>query len=65
MGLLARIFANKAVRAAIQQIAEIVVLVAANIVVALITDSRTGQKQIKKNNRKNNVQLLHTNQANS
>ncbi len=65
MGLLARIFANEAVRAAIQQIAEIVVLVAANIVVALITDSRTGQKQIKKNNRKNNVQLLHTNQANS
>ena len=65
MGLLARIFANEAVRAAIQQIAEIVVLVAANIVVALITDSRAGQKQIKKNNRKNNVQLLHTNQANS
>lgn len=65
MGLLARIFANEAVRAAIQQIAEIVVLVAANIVVALITDSRMGQKQIKKNDRKNNVQLLHTNQANS
>ena len=65
MGLLARIFANEAVRAAIQQIAEIVVLVAANIVVALITDSRTGQKQIKNNNRKNNVQLLYTNQANS
>jgi hypothetical protein len=65
MGLLARIFANEAVKAAIQQIAEIVVLVAANIVVALITDSRSNQKQIKNNNRKNNVQLLHTNQANS
>lgn len=65
MSLLARIFASPAVKAAISQIAEILVFVAANVVVAFLTDSRKDEKQIKKNNKENNVQLLHPNQANS
>lgn len=65
MSLLARIFANEAVKAAINQIAEILVFVAANVVVALLTDNRKDEKQIKNNNKENNVQLLHPNQANS
>lgn len=65
MSLLARIFASEAVKAAINQIAEILVFVAANVVVALLTDNRKDEKQIKNNNKENNVQLLHPNQANS
>lgn len=65
MNLLARIFASEAVKAAINQIAEILVFVAANVVVALLTDNRKDEKQIKNNNKENNVQLLHPNQANS
>jgi hypothetical protein len=65
MSLLARIFASPAVKAAISQIAEILVFVATNVVVAFLTDSRKDEKQIKKNNKENNVQLLHPNQANS
>lgn len=64
MSLLARIFASEAVKAAINQIAEILVFVAANVVVALLTDKRKDEKQIKNNNKENNVQLLHPNQAN-
>jgi hypothetical protein len=65
MSLLARILASPAVKAAISQIAEILVFVAANVVVAFLTDSRKDEKQIKKNNKENHVQLLHPNQANS
>jgi hypothetical protein len=65
MSLLARIFASEAVKTAINQIAEILVFVAANVVVALLTDNRKDEKQIKNNNKENNVQLLHPNQANS
>jgi hypothetical protein len=54
MSLLARIFASEAVKTAINQIAEILVFVAAK-----------DEKQIKNNNKENNVQLLHPNQANS
>jgi hypothetical protein len=59
MDFIARILANKFVKAAINEIASVIVAISAFALVTLIGDSQHNQKKIKTQDRKNNVQLLH------
>lgn len=61
MGLLARVFATKAVQAAIAEIAEVLIVATASVIVGLVSNSKYNNKQIEKKDRKNNVLLFSTN----
>lgn len=61
MGLLARVFATKAVQAAIAEIAEVLIVATASVIVGLVSNSKYNNKQIETKDRKNNVLLFSTN----